>query len=53
MMRSRIVCQGEKHMNWEFSGARNNVLAGWQLPASWHPAVFISSPEFRIQSLLT
>jgi hypothetical protein len=41
MMRSRIVCQREKHMNWEFSGARNNVLAGWQLPASWHPAVFI------------
>jgi hypothetical protein len=34
-------CQRAKHMNWEFSGARNNVLVGWQLPASWHLAVFI------------
>jgi hypothetical protein len=41
MMNSRIVGQREKHMNREFSGARNTVLAGWQLPASWHPAVFI------------
>jgi len=30
-------CQRAKYMNWEFSGARNNVLAGWHLPASWHP----------------
>src|SRR6266545_8038983 len=37
MMRSRIVLSARKHMNWEFSGARNNVLAGWQLAASWHP----------------
>jgi hypothetical protein len=41
MMSSRIVCQREKHINREFSDAKNNVLADRQLSASWHPVVFI------------